>query len=169
MTAAMENGPLGRAVQVRSISEGRIWHIVPEHTSLVHRTDVRYRRGGISLAPWKAIPEFFLHVGKHCARSLAKEASWKPCTGRHGRDVGRDLGTAISLSRRTALLTKTNKRWTPSPSPETCSFCQWKSKPSQSPAVLPRRNATTALRLRWEVFQFQLEQIPSNTARKWWT
>ncbi|KAI6875738.1 hypothetical protein KC323_g257 [Hortaea werneckii] len=112
MTAAMENGPLGRAVQ----SEGRIWHIVPEHTSLVHRTD-----------PKK------LH-GSHAPAAMA-----------------------------------VTSRWTPSPSPETCSFCQWKSKPSQSPAVLPRRNATTALRLRWEVFQFQLEQIPSNTARKWWT
>ena len=108
-------------------SEGQIWHIVPEHTSLVHRTDVRYRRGGISLAPWKAIPEFFLQVGKHCARSLAKEASWKPCTVRRSRDVGRDLGIAISLWRRTASLTKTNeRRASPSPSPESCSYCKCK-------------------------------------------
>ena len=78
-------------------SKAQLLRIVPEHMLLVHRTDVRYRRGGISLAPWKAIPEFFLRVGKYCALSLARETSWKPCTGRRSRDVGRDLGTAISL------------------------------------------------------------------------
>ena len=108
-------------------SKAQPLRIVPEDISLVHRTDVRYRRGGISLAPRKAIPKFFLQVGKHCARSLAKEASWKPCTGRRSRDVGRDLGIAISLWRRTTLLTKTNeRRASPSPSPESCSYCKCK-------------------------------------------
>ena len=55
-------------------SKAQLLRIVPGHISLVHRTDVRYRRGGISLAPWKAIPEFFLQVGKHCARLISQRS-----------------------------------------------------------------------------------------------
>lgn len=42
-----------------SQSKAQLLRIVPEHILLVHRTAVRYRRGRILLALWKAVPDFF--------------------------------------------------------------------------------------------------------------